>query len=542
MKLQNTFISIAVAGLLVACGGGSDSSINKANGSNGEGNTPVVSDAKEVKILAQEKKDADFSNVGKQSVKMEAISENLGYNDALKTYVDNTQANDGMDSHIRDIAYKDGKIAVASVYHNSLSVFDANSKATYNSFKAFPKAGHGVNVNGEEFNDDARTGASENFLDEVKFSPSEADVVYLVLKPKYIGQGKDNKMPHENAGLYKTKLDSNNKIDENAATYLKGKFYGIEFLKSGNIITLAEDGTLYELSKDLTEVKKLQVSNAKAFDVKDDKLFVLVAEDEKYNIEQRSVSDFALVGEKIPYNKTYSPKYNSLFELTPDAKKLATFEEEEVCLTDLKAKKVNCANIGYSVEKSKSSMSPNGKYIAFTKGAIVDISGELPSLIKTFELTLDEATQKATDLTRNVSYGINFIQNDKLLIAKYKRFIDTYKVSIGESITAESKFADAVKSVESRLDNMAKGIKLYNKKGKIRGTSHFDSFVLGANVDYKLSKEFDGYINEKGEFLKIPENKISGKITATITMLKDGKAILKPKVIQKEISIEKYAH
>ncbi len=541
MRVKNSLISIAVAGLLVACGGGSDSSINEASGGNGEGNTPVVSDAKEVKILAQEKKNADFSNVGAQSVKMEAISENLGYNEALKTYVDSTQANDGMDSYVRDIAYKDGKIVVASVYHNSLSVFDASGKTTYNSFKAFPKAGHGVNVNGEEFNDDARTGASENYLDEVKFSPSEADVVYLALKPKYIGQGKDNKMPHENAGLYKARLDSNNKIDENAAIYFKGKFYGTEFLTSGNIITLAEDGTLYELDKDFKEVKKQNIPNAKAFDVKDDKLFVLVLEDEKYNIEQRSINNFALVGEKIPYNKTYSPKYNSLFELTPDAKKLATFEGEEVCLTDIEAKKVNCANIGYSVEKSKSSMSPDGKYIAFTKGAIVNVSGELPSLVKTFELTLDENIQKQTKLTRNTSYGINFIQNDKLLISKYKRFVDTYKISTGDNITAESKFADAVKSVESRLDNMTKGIKIYDKKGKIRGTSHFENFVLGANVDYKLSKEFDGYINEKGEFLKIPEQKITGKIVATITMLKDGKAI-KEKVIEKEISIEEYHH
>lgn len=522
MNTKGYLISVALAGILVGCGGGGGSDNTK------------TSDTNDTIVVATTPKNADFSDIGLTKINSN-LTKTLNYNEAIEKYVGQNDTPDGADNYVRSIATSGTKIAVASVYHNALTIFDtSNDSYGFSPFASYPKAADDHDINGVELTKsgevDGVSQASENWLNEVKFS-KDGDYVYLNVRPKYLGRTKSRKVVPDPAtyGLYKAKILSGNKIDKsNSSTKrFKGQFYFFDFLNDGGVMTMDANGTFYKLDKDLVEVNKFKVENVKRFDTKNDKLYLLIDDGTNKYIQQRNINNGEAIGDKIPYDKEVDSKGYSTFELTPDGKKAITYvpskSNSEVCSLTFATKSYKCTNIGVPLYSSIGDISPDGKYIAFTAakgftmGNIVDITDN-PALVGQFPSS------------GNVGYAIHFKDNGELIYASNRRQIQlTTLMSSNMQINNETKLEFAQNSIFSQnaddMNSIEVKAKTEDNVTTYEGDINFISFLYGTNINYTLSKEFKGYIDNKGEFTKMPTSPITGTIKATFTLLKDGKNV-----------------
>ncbi len=409
MKLKSSLISIAVAGLLVACGGSSDSKdgnstdVGGANGNGGSTSVTVPSGAKNVLEAKTLNYESNIKTWAKKNFEGKSLKDTIE------------------DNKIKRISTnKDGtKVAVTSVYHNALTIFDENGKATISSFGTLKKAGNRVDANGEAFQTvpDTRTGASENYLTDVKFS-SNGEYVYLNLRPKYLGEGTFHKKkkfyfnPNDDYGLYKAKISAENTVNQATATKFGEKIFNFTLLENGNLVAKKENGSLVVLNKDLQEVANKNIENLEAFATSNNQLFVLLKENNNYFIQELNLTDLSDKSEKISYSKNNTE--DAEFNVSLDGKKAIISNEDSICLTNLVSKQINCAD---GDTDGLASLSPNGKFIAFKSGTIANIQNDTPAITGKIELGGSKI------------YAIDFVKDDKLIMAIDKKDIKILNIS-----------------------------------------------------------------------------------------------------------------
>lgn len=531
-------ISVALAGFLVGCGGGSGSG---GSSNSGDGANKPTQNQKSLKVAPSQMQNADLSDVGIRAIKA-THEKDLNY-DALvqKVFVEDFKSPDSKDNYIWDMKYKNGKLAVASVYNNALVVFE-NDKPTLSKIANIKGAKHGsgekaVGIEGKR--PDGTTGASENYFREVKFD-STGEYVYMIIRSKGLGNQDRQKYSDVNTrGIYKAKIEANNSIDEKKAIRADFSFSHFDILDNGNIIGLDTNTfTFYVLDKDLKKLKDFKVPNAFHFSAKKDKFFVYVKGENDKFIQEYDLNGNA-ISNKISY--PYAMDIYSFFELSNDAKKLFVLKDDtknsgvsELCSYNTATLSPSCTNLSSNIVWSFIAFSPNGKQMALTKGfsnltSIVNIEQDKPELVGQIDYDHDEHW-----------FGITYMGDNKLAYSSDNRKIQVYNLSEGEEITKDTKFnwatSRAIADISKDINNIVISERKRHGKTSIKADLELPTFLHGVNISWTLSPEFSGYISEKGKAIKVPEKKISGKITANFKMLEDGK-IYKEQNITKDISI-----
>lgn len=534
---KNYLISIALAGFLVGCGGSGGDSSNKGADTN-----KPAQNQKSVKVVPSLMQNADLSDVGMKAVKA-TFDRNLNYDAQVqKVFVEDFKSPDAKDNYIWDMKYKNGKLAVASVYNNALIVFE-NDKPTLSKIANIKGAKHAkgeeaTGVEGQRV--DGTTGASENYFREVKFD-STGEYVYMIIRSKHLGGSLESQKYSDvkTRGIYKAKIEANNSIDEKKAIRADFSFSHFDVLDNGNIIGLDTNTfTFYILDKDLKKIKDFKVPNAFHFSAKKDKFFVYAKGESDKFIQEYDLDGNAL-GNKIPY--PYAMDKYSFFELSDDAKKLFVLKDDtkdsgvsELCSYNTATLSPSCTNLSSNIVWSFVAFSPNGKQMALTKGfsnltSIVNIEQEKPELVGQIDYDHDEHW-----------FGITYMGDNKLAYSSDNRKIQVYSLSEGEEITKDTKFSwatsRAIADISQDINNIVISERKRHGKTSIKADLELPTFLHGVNISWTLSPEFSGYISEKGKAIKVPEKKISGKITANFKMLEDGK-IYKEQNITKDISI-----
>lgn len=526
MNSKKYILSAIVASALVGCGGGSSDS---ATPSQTDGSTETNSTI----VVASAQKNADFSDIGLTKANT-TPTKSLSYEDSLERYVVQNSTPDGNDNYIRSFATHGSKIAVASVYHNALTIFDtSNNSYKFSPFAAYVTAGDDKDINGKELTNegeiDGVTQASENWLNEVKFS-SNGEYVYLNVRPKYLGRTKSRQVVPDPAtyGLYKAKVLDDNTVskDSNSTIRFKGQFYFFDFLNDGSVMTMDANGTFYKLDENLSQISNFKVENVKRFDVKNDKLYLLIENGESKYIQQYNIDSGEAIGNQIAYNKEVDSKGYSMFELTQDATKIVTYapssSDAEVCTITLATQNLQCTNIGIPLSSSIGGISPDGKYAAFTPskdytiGGIVNVENK-PALVG----------QYATSGKRG--YAMHFTSNTEFIYATKDRNISTYSITDGQSITNNTKLEFATNSIFSQnaedMNSIEVEAETEDNVTTYEGDINFISFLNGVNISYTLSSDFKDYIDTNGKFLKMPDKAVTGTITANFTLLQNGEDV-----------------
>lgn len=539
---KNYIISIALASFLVGCGGSGQDSSNTANTNNGgsEQNKPEVKQG--LKIAPANLVNAENSAVGLRSVKATFLK-SLNYDAQVqKVFVEDFRSPDAKDNYIWDMKYKNGKLAVASVYNNALVVFE-NDKPTLSKIANIKGAKHAkgedaTGIEGQRV--DGTSGASENYFKEVKFDLS-GEYVYMIIRSKHLGESLESQKYSDvkTRGIYKAKLKADNSIVEQEALRADFSFSHFDVLDNGNIIGLDTNTFMfYVLDKDLKKLKEFKVPNAFHFSAKKDKFFVYVKGENDKFIQEYDLDGNA-VRSKIPY--PYAMDKYSFFELSNDAKKLFVLKDDtknsgvsELCSYNTATLSPSCTNLSSNIVWSFVAFSPNGKQMALTKGfsnltSIVNIEQDKPELVGQIHYNHDEHW-----------FGITYMTDEKLAYSSDNRKIQVYNLSQGEELTKDTKFkwatSRAMADISKDINNVKISKKTKHGKTSIVSDLELPTFLHSVNITWTLSPEFSGYISEKGKAIKVPEKKISGKITANFKMLDNG-VVYKEQSITKDMSI-----
>lgn len=525
LNKKSVLLSALLAGILVGCGG---------SGSNDTAKQDTNKQDKFVVVKPKALIDANFDEIGKNKTNATEVRA-LNYEEDIQKMVTLWNSPDTQDNYIRGFDYKNGKLAVASVYHNALVVYDENSHG-FSPFAALEGAGDkkdGISVDGV-------TQASENWLNQVTFD-SSGENIYALVKAKYFGwfsKGKHNPDKASN-GIYKVKVDANNKvkIDKNTP-FANRDFYAFDIFNNGNIIAHDnEKGDFYIYDSNLKEKSSFNIPNSFRYDMKNDKLVVLVKDQKtkKGYIQAFDPTNGTALGEKSTYD--FSSDQNSLFELSDDGSKLLTYYDEsgvsKVCAFDVSNFASQCGNFGKNYKKAIGSISPDGKRLALNVGAynyeVSVINIENKPYLETFVPSKKD------------SMGIKFIDNNSLVFAEDERKIKEFKLSKDSSKnTIDEKFQyvsnKIFKIVSKDINNIKVKERIRGGKKSVRGDLYLPTNVDGINATWSISENFKDYISEQGKLLKVPTQKISGQISVKLQMQKDGK-VIKEEVKQSTISL-----
>lgn len=526
VRSTQVVLSVVLAGVLLGCGSSNDTP-----------NTPSKPNTTEdSKVVVKPKKllNASFDEIGKKKIKASEIKA-LNYDDDVQKMATQWDSEDAKDNYIRGFAYKDGKLAVASVYHSALVVFDGNTHA-FSPFAALEGAAHGK----EGTSVDGVTSASENWLNQIEFDKS-GSYLYALVKPKYIGRFKEGKNPDKASyGLYKVQVGEDLKVDyKKAKTFVNKQMFSFDTFKDGRILTHNnETGDFFIYDTNLNEQKTFKIPNSFRYDLKNDKLVVLVHDREakKAYVQQFNPENGEAIGEKKEYNYIFDTY--SLFELTNKGDKLLTYqidkeddEKQEFCSYDITNFTSNCTDFGKRLNSAVGVVSFDDKLVALTRG-------KYNSEVNIINIENKPFIQSQIP-SSGVSYGINFINNDTLVVAHERREIKEYKLSqSSEVFTVDEKFNNVSNKIFKVASANLNQIEVYERvkhgKKSISGDLKLPTNVDGVNVTWSLSKNFKEYVSEAGKLIKVPTQKISGTLTAKLQMLKDGKSI---KEVSKETQI-----
>lgn len=537
---RNTILSIALASLLISCGGS-----ERIDQDDGKKQVAIKS---EVKIFAEDKV-ADFKDIGLISVNA-TNHKTLNYDEEVqKVFVQDFESFDAKDNYIWDMKYKNGKLAVASVYNNALVIFDDNGNKKLSKIANIKGASHGTGVDAigtEGIKADGSTGASENYFKEVKFDKS-GENVYMMIRSKFLGTTPEKQKYSDvnSRGIYKAKIQADNSIAQSQTKRVDLSFSHFDILNNGDIIGLdTNTHTFHILDENLTQKSNFKVPHAYLFSAKNDRLFVYVKDTEEQFIQEYGLDGHA-IGSKVAY--PYAMDIYSFFELSLDAKKLFVLKDDtknnaisEICSYNTTATfhsdtMPQCTNLNANIVWSFVAFSPNGKQMALTKGfsnltSIVDIQNDKPELVGQIDYEHDEHW-----------FGITYMGDNKLAYSSDNRKIQVYDLEQGMAISKDTKFnwakTRAIADISKDINNIVVTQNIKHGKKSIKAHLQLPTFLHGVNIAWTLSPEFNGYINDKGKAVKIPEKKISGKITAKFKMLNEDKTIYKEENITKDISI-----
>lgn len=468
-------------------------------------------------------KDASLDEIGKTKINAQKIAD-FNYEKSIEDMKKKFNTEDIKDNYIRGFDYKNNKLAVASVYNNMLVVFD--EKGDFNASNVAALNGAGDKKNGISV--DGVTSASENWLNQVSFD-NTAKYIYALVKPKNFGWF----LPYDNAdhassGIYKLKLGANNSVKiDNDTPFVNHNFYHFDLFNNGDILAHDnENGDFYIFDENLTQKNKYHIENSYRYDMKNDKLVVLV-KDQK--TKQGFIGEYdAKSGRKLANQTQYNhtSDANSLFELTNDGTKLLSYYDDAklslVCAYDVATFSKKCENFGKNYKKSIGAISPDGKYLALNLG-IYNNSTSIINIQNTPFLAYEIPSLKE-------SMAVKFLDNNTLVFSQEDRKIKKYKINdISSTYNIDEKFKEVEDNIFKIVSKNINNILIYEqrRKGKksIIADVKFPLNINGVNIEWVLPGEFKEVLDEHANVLKVPKNKISGIVSAKLYLLKNSKII-----------------
>ncbi len=445
MKLKNTFISLAVASILVGCGGSGSS-----NG--GESDYTFTNTTSKCDTSCKELTKLEFKELFSSSVQAD---------------IDKQEADGWVDAHDSSIivlSTNGKKVLGGSTYHNALTVLDLSSKTIkHNPFAALKEAGHGK---------DTSSGASENYLRNVTITSN--NVVYANIPPKKMNSKKYDK---DSFGLFKANVQAGGVVDYASAKKLQEKISNFA-LSDDEKTVVAYNGTdLIVLDKELTEKTSEEIKDISNFVVKGDKIYVLISNKESSYLSEYNISDLSKTDFKVDLEKGFETNSMKLM-----GNILYLFGEDHGYIKVIEVDLVNKSKKESSIkgEADSISLSPNGKYLAFSNHddkqiVVVNMKNKYKKTQAKFKID-------------NGARALVFIDNDNIAYTKDRNEIAILKITdTKKAITIKEQLQMAVESIEkdinggASLDVVIKDLKLSTKEKDVTFT--WTSTVDGLAVD-----------------------------------------------------------
>lgn len=469
MKIKNIFISTVVAGVLIGCGGSSDSDSKKENPNN-QGKT----DSGLTKLNVDTK--ALRASIAKQ---VSAYGEQ-GYNEMG-------------DSKISSLSGDSKHVILGSKWHNGLSVLDVQSgEVKFTPFAALKNAGHNKA--------DTATGATEAILERIEYS--NGSVYANIVSESSKGKAKE--------GLYKVDLTENGtfnlengQIKESKKVSPTEAISDFDISKDGSKV-LAYDGSnaiLYD--KDLKELASKELKLI-AFDLGDTQMTLVHKKGTKVFL---SISNFDKPFEFVAeVELTFEP---TLVKSLGSNKAVLIEEEKD------KPLKLTMANLGNKRElrevgstvvvneingikgSHSYSVSPNNKHLALAGGSSVYLVA----------LTTGKFEVLKT-INTSGSVAIDFISDDKISYTNGKNDVSVAKITdTGEKLTSSDLIALKLEKINQNTINNG------NPFTEVRKNMDFSTKKLynSIDVEYEPTGLLTNYISNDGKFTK-PDKTITDKL------------------------------
>ena len=487
MNLSKSLMSIAVASLLIACGG-SKKDDNKSKN--------------------KETKETNFKGITKLSL-VEKYKVNV--NRAIEDQ-DNEGWLDAKDSSIITLDSKNSFIIGGSKYHNALITVNTKQKiAKHNPFASIKDAGHG-----KKSKVDATSGASENYLRQVKINLA-GDTVYVNIPPK-----KDNSTTYDvnSFGLFKASILSDGTIEYDNSKKIAIKLSLFDFSNDEkSIIALDKENNLISYDKDLNELKSVEIENIKTFKIsKDNKTIfaIFTSSDKKSYLSKINLSDLKLNSEKLDINF----EADLILNISSEKILLINKHDMKVAIIDTKTNKI-LKEENYGLEVNSADVSADGKYLVYTghdEKKLVIVSLLSKYLEVQSSINLEESAKAITFVDKNTLAYTNDRNSIRVVT------INDSGTLISQNEKFDSLIKDLNKSINGGVHNaIIKNINLLKEKFgiQIEWTSTFNKSIL--NIE-------DGSVNR-------PDNNsdsASGKLSAKLSFKDKNKIEVMNLIIRKK--------
>ena len=451
---------------------------------------------KDITVTAQDIVDADVPSLAKLEITT-VLDKNV-------TAEIDQQITDGWadskDASIRYITAKNGKVVGGSVYHNALTVMDANSQTVvYTAVGAITDHGHHA---------DSVSGASEGYVRGVHLNEN-ASYVYVNIKP---GRGDSQ----GTTGLYKAKIKADGSIATITTELDPGDGKKIDIDTSGDsykldknvqkfavssddsrVAVYDEEKNLYVYSGDLTtEISAVETDGLDAIAISTDTVFAAVDK----NITKMLITDLSNSGQIASLD--FKP---SGIILNSDASKLIAYDSKtKIAVVNLADGTINSGTVTF--HSSTVSASDD-----FSK---VVLAGREEKNMLVVNLTVPGFSIQGKYPLEEGSRGASFIDNNKIAVINNRNGM-------------------AIVNIATTTDNINLDYKILSAKETLnKATMNGGGYFNAVIKDMTLSKAYEnlgiswsstlpvGNLNPADGNVTRPANNaqdVSGKLTALIS-------------------------